>query len=249
VTKRPTAAQRRTVAAADPVTGLLRGTEATLAALLAQGLARRHQRPPHRCYLTSAGRALRERLTAAPGTGAAAPAAAGAAAPAGQTAATPAGAAAPVAGPFAARTGDETGALDGPERTREVRSAWEGLRELRRITNRQGTSALPCPWERAHPGSAVGLALEAAGCRPSARDENGRRVVGGYRVTSAEQPDAVCVTWAPADGPAAPAGRERPVAAALDICAAALERAGWQVTGHAAPRTGERFLLASPRRA
>ena len=47
VTRPPTAAQRRVIDAADPVTGRLRGTEAQLAALVKRGLAFRHPRPPH----------------------------------------------------------------------------------------------------------------------------------------------------------------------------------------------------------
>jgi len=55
VTRPPTAAQRRVIDAADPVTGRLRGTEAQLAALVRRGLAFRHPRPPHDHFLTPAG--------------------------------------------------------------------------------------------------------------------------------------------------------------------------------------------------
>jgi hypothetical protein len=48
--------------------------------------------------------------------------------------------------------------------------------------------------------------------------------------------------------PEAVAVRE-PDPAALSACAATLEGAGWQVSEHTDPRTRERYLLASPRRA
>lgn len=35
---------------------------------------------------------------------------------------------------------------------------------------------------------------------------------------------------------------------ALRACAATLEKAGWQVGEHTEPRTGARYVLASPRR-
>ncbi len=55
MTRPPTAAQRRVIDAADPVTGRLRGTEAQLTALVRRGLAFRHPRPPHDHFLTPAG--------------------------------------------------------------------------------------------------------------------------------------------------------------------------------------------------
>ncbi|MGW4563862.1 hypothetical protein ACWEN3_16100, partial [Streptomyces sp. NPDC004561] len=54
MTRPPTAAQRRMIDAADPVTGRLRGTDAQLAALVKHGLAFRHPRPPHDHFLTPA---------------------------------------------------------------------------------------------------------------------------------------------------------------------------------------------------
>src|SRR5689334_25449140 len=60
MTRPPTAAQRRVIEAADPVTGRLRGTDAQLAALVKRGLAFRHPRPPHDHFLTPAGHRVRE---------------------------------------------------------------------------------------------------------------------------------------------------------------------------------------------
>ncbi|MBG0851468.1 hypothetical protein I2W78_06305 [Streptomyces spinoverrucosus] len=163
MTRPPTAAQRRVIDAADPVTGRLRGTEAQLAALVKRGLAFRHPRPPHDHFLTPAGHRIRE-----------------AQAPAPEPAAN--------AGVFAARVGGEEVAPDaGPSRVREVHSAWQGLLELRRMTSPDGVTDRPCGWERTHLVQAAALALEAAGHRPAGRDS------AGYRVRATPQPEAVAV--------------------------------------------------------
>ncbi|MDV9177980.1 hypothetical protein R6V09_48650, partial [Streptomyces sp. W16] len=142
MTRPPTTAQRRVVDAADPVTGRLRGTEAQLAALVKRGLAFRHPRPPHDHFLTPAGHRIRESASEVAEPVVAAPA---------------------TTGVFAARIGGED-AKDaaGPARTREVHSAWQGLLELRRMTNRDGSLDRPCGWERTHLVQAAALALEAA---------------------------------------------------------------------------------------
>ncbi|NUO40504.1 MAG: hypothetical protein HOV73_24030 [Streptomyces sp.] len=207
MTRPPTAAQRRVIDAADPVTGRLKGTEAQLASLVRHGLAFRHPRPPHDHFLTPAGHRLREAepVTAAPKT--------------------------PLpSGVFAARIGgEEDPPAAGPARVREVHSAWEGLLELRRMTNPDGAMDRPCGWERAHLVQAAALALEAAGHPPAQPDAE-----GGYRVRATPQPDAVAV--------------REPDAAALTACAATLQAAGWQVGEYTEPRTRARYLLASPRR-
>ncbi|ANB09389.1 hypothetical protein SAM40697_5433 [Streptomyces ambofaciens] len=209
----PTAAQRRVIDAADPVTGRLRGTRAQLAALVKRGLAFRHPRPPHDHFLTPAGHRIRE----APAGPAEAPA---------REPAVPA-----PGGVFAARVGgEETAAGDaGPARLREVRGAWQGLLELRRMTHSDGSRDRPCAWERAHLVQAAALALEAAGLCPA-----GPGGGGGYRVRATPQPEAVAV--------------HEPDPSALRGCATALEEAGWQVGEHTEPRTRERYLLASPRK-
>ncbi|MCF1645111.1 hypothetical protein [Streptomyces indiaensis] len=215
MTRPPTAAQRRVIDAADPVTGRLRGTEAQLTALVKRGLAFRHPRPPHDHFLTPEGHRVRQGITQLPE-------AAGAASGAGD--------APQPTGVFAARVGgEETAAAAGPARRREVHSAWQGLLELRRMTNPGGDVDRPCGWERTHLVRAAALALEAAGHAPAGPEG------GGYRVRETPQPEAVAV--------------HEPDGEALRACAATLEGAGWQVSEHREPRTGSRYLLASPRRA
>ncbi|MDT0398680.1 hypothetical protein [Streptomyces edwardsiae] len=201
------AAQRRLVEGAEIGSGRLRGgTPAQLAALVKRGLAFRPPRPPHDHFLTPAGHRAREE-DAAPG---------------------------PVqapdtAGVFAARVGGERSAVgSGPARLREVRGAWQGMLELRRMTNPDGATDRPCGWERSHLVQAAALALEAAGHRPAGGGED------GYRVRETPQPEAVAVYEADGD--------------ALRACAATLEGAGWQVGEYTEPRTRARYLLASPRR-
>ncbi|MYR44600.1 hypothetical protein [Streptomyces sp. SID5910] len=213
MTRPPSAAQRRVIDAADPVTGRLRGTEAQLTALVKRGLAFRHPRPPHDHFLTPAGHRIRE-APAEP-----------------EAARTPVSAAPSSDGVFAARVGgEEDGTGDaGPARLREVRGAWQGLLELRRMTRPDGSAELPCGWERTHLVRAAALALEAAGHRPA-----GPAGDDGYRVRATPQPEAVAVYEA--DG------------TARGACAATLEAAGWQVGEHTEPRSRARYLLASPRK-
>ncbi|MCH0571303.1 hypothetical protein I3F60_18885 [Streptomyces sp. MUM 136J] len=206
MTRPPTAAQRRVIDAADPVTGRVRGTSAQLAALVKRGLAFRHPRPPHDHFLTPAGHRTRESGPEPP---------------------------APADGSdgavFAARVGGETDApAAAPARLREVHSAWQGLLELRRMTNPDGATDRPCGWERAHLVRAAALALESAGHRPAGPEGP------GYRVRATAQPEAVAV--------------HDEDTAALGACAATLERAGWQTGEHTEPRSRARYLLASPRR-
>lgn len=209
MTRPPTAAQQRVIDAADPDTGRLRGTESQLAALVKRGLAFRHPRPPHDHFLTPAGHRIREAEPAPP-------------APTEDTAAT---------GVFAARIGgEEVAPLSGPARLREVRGAWQGLLELRRMTSPDGAVDRPCGWERTHLVQAAALALEAAGHPPAGPDS-----ADGYRVRATPQPEAAAV--------------HESDLARLRACAATLEEAGWQVGEHTEPRTRARYLLASPRRA
>ncbi|WCN04014.1 hypothetical protein [Streptomyces sp. M92] len=167
----PTAAQRRVIAAADPVTGRLKGTDAQLAALVKRGLAFRHPRPPHDHFLTPAGHRIRE----APARDEA---------PSADRPSSP-----DTGGVFAARVGGEDPApsVGGPARLREVLSAWQGLLELRRMTHSDGATDRPCGWERTHLVPAAALALEAAGHAPATGDGH------GYRVRATPQPEAVAV--------------------------------------------------------
>jgi hypothetical protein len=220
VTRPPTAALRRVIDAADPVTGRLKGTEAQLAALVKRGRAFRHPRPPHDHFQTPAGHRIREAAPEEP----------------------PRPPASSPAGVFAARVGGEERADDSPRRAREVHSAWQGLLELRRMTNADGAVDRPCGWERAHLVQAAALALEAAGHRPATGAPPGRALPAGrdaaqddgYRVRATPQPEAVAVYG--------------PDVGALREFAATLERAGWQTGEHTEPRTRRRYLLASPRR-
>ncbi|WP_455351899.1 hypothetical protein [Streptomyces sp. SYSU K217416] len=196
MTGEPTAEQRRVLSRADPDTGLLQGSAPVLAALVARGLALRHPRPPHRHFLTPAGQRLRQQLGAL-AVHSPAPRASGA---------------------FAARTDTTSVEAEDPVRAREVRSAWAGLLEIRRLTNPEHAVDRPCAWERGHLVQAAALALEAG-------------IVTGYRVAGTAQPEAVRV-----DGPR------------LAESAATLEAAGWQTSDHLDRRSGTRYLLASPRR-
>ncbi|MFJ7076829.1 hypothetical protein [Streptomyces sp. NPDC098781] len=209
MTRPPTTAQRRVIDAADPDTGRLRGTEAQLAALVKRGLAFRHPRPPHDHFLTPAGHRIREGEPTATAESEPTEAARGV---------------------FAARIGgEEHPPRPGPARLREVRGAWQGMLELRRMTNPDGATDRPCGWERAHLVQAAALALEAAGHPPAGPDSE-----AGYRVRATPQPDAVAV--------------REPDGERLRACAATLEEAGWQVGEYTEPRTRARYLLASPRR-
>jgi hypothetical protein len=229
--KRPTAAQQRGITAADPVTGLLDGPEALLDALVRRQLAFRHPRPPHHAFLTPSGHRLRDELLAEPP-----PEPRTASLSVSSTPSTPSASSAP--GVFAARTGTEPASAErGARRAREVHSAWQGLVEMRRLTNPQADTSRPCLWERAHLVQAAALALEAAHCRPatSAKDAT------GYQVSQTPQPEAVRISWQGED--AAENGDP-----GLPGCARALEQAGWQVSTHADRRSGSSYLLASPRR-
>nr|WP_202446792.1 hypothetical protein [Streptomyces sp. SID5468] len=214
-----TRAQREALVGADPVTGLLGGAERVREALAARGLAVRHPRPPHRHYLTPAGRE-RSAALLAPGPEHE---------PEPEPSPEP-----PSPGVFAARTGDESDPPS-PDRPRHVASAWQGLCELRRMTGR--APGLPCPWERAHLVPAAALALEAAGLPPSVRSPDGHPSAEGYRVTETAQSDAVRVGWEPTGS-----------VAELRACEVALEGAGWHVTFHPAHPPGRPYVLASPRR-
>ncbi|WP_371790151.1 hypothetical protein OG285_03730 [Streptomyces sp. NBC_01471] len=217
MTRQPSAAQRRAIRTADAESGLLQGAASALASLVTQGLALRHPRPPHRHYLTPAGQRMRERLAAEPVRLVPPPDPDPAPAPG------PAAGEPPVV--FHARTatgsagsaGDISAEPD-PVREREVRSAWAGLVEMRRVSNPDRSVDRPCAWERTHLTQAAALALEAGCCR-------------GYLVSESAQPEAVRV-----DGPDSWAYAET------------LARAGWQTSAHADRRAGAAYLLASPRR-
>ncbi|WP_234344298.1 hypothetical protein [Streptomyces sp. WM6372] len=139
---------------------------------------------------------------------------------------------------------------DGPERPAtaareaEVRTAYEGLLQIRRLVNGRAGTAVPAPWELRQMPRAVALVLEAAALPPSAVDAGGRRTRTGYRVAPGPSGGAaVEVTWlGPPGGGAAEAEQER-----LTACAAALEPLGWGCLLYRGPRR-RRFLEVEPPR-
>ncbi|MER6477891.1 hypothetical protein [Streptomyces filamentosus] len=146
-------------------------------------------------------------------------------------------------GAFEAATGDGPAlAGDAEQRSREVRSALEGLRQIRRLTGQgDAPGAVPAPWELRQPVRAVALALEAAGLAPSAVGADGERTAAGYRVRAGERPATVVVEWL--GPPGSGAAREEP--GALTACADALGRLGWEALLYKGPR-GRRFLEVEP---
>ncbi|MFJ3980156.1 hypothetical protein [Streptomyces sp. NPDC090021] len=144
---------------------------------------------------------------------------------------------------FEPATGDGAEVPAG-RRESELRTAYEGLLQIRRLVNGPAGAAVPAPWEVARPARAVALVLEAAGITPSAVDGEGRRTRTGYRVAAAASGAArVEVTWVGPPGAGA-AGEERE---RLTACAAALEGLGWVCLLYRGPR-GRRFLEVEPPR-
>ncbi|WP_370416058.1 hypothetical protein [Streptomyces fradiae] len=150
-----------------------------------------------------------------------------------------------MSGAFAHATGDgpPLPESDAEQRSREVRAAFEGLLQIRRMTDRRGgdPAARPAAWELHQPVRAVALALEAARQPPSAVDATGARVATGYRVTPGERPGTAVVEWLGPPGSGAAQGEE----AALTACAAALERLGWDALLYRGPRR-HRHLEVEP---
>lgn len=246
-----TPAQRRAVAGADPGTGELHASAATLSRLAALGLARPHgRRGAH--YLTAEGRSCRDRLR-------------GSATPPGADGTTTTD---PVAGPPPPGFSPATG--DGPPHTGDTRAAaaaqaWTSLLEIRRLTGDPAgrpQPPAPAPWERVRPLHAVALALEAAGAPPSAVNGSGRRVRSGFRVTDqGADPGTVRVEWhtAHGDDPGGDPGRnpadrtrssqdhERAhVRDRLGECARLLADRGWHTERYTDARRRP-YLLVAPR--
>ncbi|MFD7259799.1 hypothetical protein [Streptomyces sp. NPDC059874] len=143
---------------------------------------------------------------------------------------------------FEPATGDGPG-TPGAGRAAEVRTAHEGLLQIRRLVNGPAGASVPAPWEVRQPSRAVALVLEAAGIPPSALDEEGRRTRTGYRVSAGAEPGRAEVAWLGPPG----AGVAEEEAARLADCAAALERAGWVCLLYRGPRR-RRFLEVEPPR-
>ncbi|MFJ3201240.1 hypothetical protein [Streptomyces sp. NPDC086989] len=140
---------------------------------------------------------------------------------------------------FEPATGDGPEPAAGAAREAEVRTAYEGLLQIRRMLNGRTGAAVPAPWELRQMPRAVAIVLEAAGLTSSAADAEGRRTRTGYRVVPRE--GRVEVTWVgPPGGGAAEAEQE-----GLTACAAALEPLGWTCLLYRGPRH-RRFLEVEP---
>ncbi|OKK17419.1 hypothetical protein AMK16_21510 [Streptomyces sp. CB00455] len=128
-------------------------------------------------------------------------------------------------------------------RPAQVRTAYEGLLQIRRTVNGPAGAAVPAPWEVRQLPRAVALALEASGLPPSAVDQQGRPASTGYRVAAGPEPGRAEVTWVgPRGGGVAEEEQER-----LTACAEALERLGWVCLLYRGPRR-RRFLEVEPPR-
>lgn len=147
-------------------------------------------------------------------------------------------------GGFAAATGDGPPSATAPEvRAAEVRIAFGGLLQIRRLTNTTAPdpAAVPAAWERNQPVRSISLALEAAGVAPSAVDGEGRRTSTGFRVAAGERPGTVRVDWLGPHGGGAAQDEEHQ----LTVCAAALAPLGWEALLYRGPRR-RRYLEVEP---
>lgn len=143
----------------------------------------------------------------------------------------------------ASASGAGGGAGPTAARAAELRTAYEGMLQIRRLVNGTGDASVPAPWELRRMSRAVALALEAAGIAASAVDERGRRTRTGYRVAAGAEAGRVEVTWpGPAGGGAAEEEQER-----LTACSAVLEALGWVCLLYRGPRR-RRFLEVEPQR-
>ncbi|MFI1014281.1 hypothetical protein [Streptomyces sp. NPDC020965] len=142
-------------------------------------------------------------------------------------------------GVFDVATGDgppDSQPAGADDRAAQVRTAFDGLSQIRRLT---GTA--PATWERLRPVRAVALALEAGGVPPSAVDAEGGRVATGYRVRGADRAGVVWVEWL---GPAG-SGAAREEEVRLRECVTVLAAAGWEALLYRGPRR-RRFLEVEP---
>lgn len=145
---------------------------------------------------------------------------------------------------FEAATGDGPApAAPDSERAAEVRVAFEGLMQIRRLTNTDtdAPEAVPAPWEIHQVVRSVALALEAAGIATSAVDAAGVRTATGFRVTAGERPGTARVEWLGPPG----SGAAQEEQEALTGCAAELGRLGWTALLYRGPRR-RRFLEVEP---
>ena len=139
---------------------------------------------------------------------------------------------------FEAATGDGPLPGSGRDRAIEVRAAFEGLLQIRRVT---GTA--PAAWELTRMVRAVALTLEASGVPASALDQTGTRTATGYRVRAADRPATVCVDWLGPPGAGAAQEEEQ----RLTECASILQALNWDALLYRGPRH-RRFLEVEPAR-
>ncbi|WP_424863123.1 hypothetical protein [Streptomyces sp. MMS24-I29] len=144
---------------------------------------------------------------------------------------------------FEPATGDGGVAVPDERRAASVRTAFEGMLQIRRLTNAGLSSpeGVPARWETHRPVRAVALALEASGLTASAVDDSGARTATGYRVTAGEAPDGARVEWVGPPGGGATHAEEKE----LGRCAAVLRELGWTVLPYRGPRR-RRFLEVEP---
>ncbi|MEU7370946.1 hypothetical protein AB0B92_36340 [Streptomyces hygroscopicus] len=142
-----------------------------------------------------------------------------------------------------------TGAAGAPsgddrERRAAVRTAFEGLLQIRRLMNTDAADpeGVPAEWERRRPIRAVALALEAAGVPPSAVDADGHRVATGYCLGPAERAEVVRVEWLGPPGSGAGYAAQE----ALRNCAAVLRRLGWEALEYRGPRRRHHLEVEPP---
>ncbi|WP_327330325.1 hypothetical protein OG265_35335 [Streptomyces sp. NBC_01208] len=146
---------------------------------------------------------------------------------------------------FEPATGDGPEIPEGDEvRAAEVRTAFEGMLQIRRLTRADlaDPGGVPAPWELNRPLRAVALALEAAGVPPSAVGTSGERTASGYRVCDGEAPGSVRVEWAGPPGSGATHDEEE----ALARCVTVLRRMGWTALMYRGPRRRHFLEVEAP---
>ncbi|GGV85597.1 hypothetical protein GCM10015535_32450 [Streptomyces gelaticus] len=147
-------------------------------------------------------------------------------------------------------TGFEPATGDGPQapepdegRSASVRTAFEGMLQIRRLTNtgHADPQGIPAAWEMHRPVRAVAIALEASGLAASAVDGSGLRTATGYRLQQGESPGGVRIDWLGPPGSGAAHAEESELAR----CAAVLRELGWTVLLYRGARR-RRFLEVEP---
>lgn len=91
---------------------------------------------------------------------------------------------------------DETERGHSGARTAELRSALDGIRSIRNLTNLgSDPGARPAKWEQRQLLRTVSLLLEAEGLPPSAIDPAGEPARTGYRTSDGDQAGQIQVRW------------------------------------------------------